>query len=130
MRTAITALVLAALVVTANCNLRVKRIVGGEKAAIPKPLDFAPGVKAALIAQSAKPASPGTTTAKPAKIKISDTIVAIYEEEVTAKIEGVQETDGSVIFKGIRYAENPTGRNRFQVSDRVHKMLRARDEGS
>lgn len=119
MRTAITALVLGALVVAANCNHRVKRIVGGEKAAIPKPLDFAPGVKAALTAQSSKPASPTTTTAKPIKNKISDTIVAIYEEEVTAKIEGVQEADGSVIFKGIRYAEPPTGRNRFQVSDWV-----------
>lgn len=114
---AIVAFVLFALVVAANGNHRVKRIVGGEKAAIPKALDFAPGVKAALTAESSKPALPKSTTARTPQNKIhNDVTVAIYEEEVTAKIEGVKEADGSVTFKGIRYAEPPTERNRFQVS--------------
>lgn len=115
---------------------RVKRIVGGEKAAIPRPLEFSAGVKndQSTAADKKPSTSGGTGTSANAVPKggatdtikseaIDETTVAIYEEDRTAKIHGVKETAAYVAFKGIRYAKPPLEKNRFQVSSEIRYRL-------
>lgn len=105
---------------------RVKRIVGGEQAAIPKLIPnlvqtagSTKGSSSSGNAQSTGSVRAGSSNkaavTTPATDFYSQDSVYIYEEDRDAKIFGVREKDGYISFKGIRYAQPPLGRNRFQV---------------
>lgn len=106
---------------------RVKRIVGGEKAAIPKPISnlvqnventeqsSSSGSVLPGRINSATGSSKGTAATSPSPDYDNQDYVSIYEEDRSSKILGVKEKDGYISFKGIRYAKPPLGHNRFQV---------------
>lgn len=120
-------LIFASCLVLGIRSDRVKRIVGGEKAAIPKPIPNLiqnvettkePGSSGSVLpGKTSSPAgsSKGAATASPSTDYDSQDYVSIYEEDRSSKILGVKEKDGYISFKGIRYAKPPLGHNRFQV---------------
>lgn len=72
------------------CNLRVRRVVGGEVAPVPQE---------------------------------DDPVVFVYKDEHDARVYGKREEPGGYYsFKGIRFAEAPVGRFRFQVKLKVLLM--------
>lgn len=83
------------LSILALCNglSRQKRIVGGYPALVPE--------------------SNGFTISQPPQ-KIGNSI-QVQDDYRSASITGVEEPEGYYAYKGIRYAEPPTGRLRFQV---------------
>lgn len=90
-----------ALNVLAFCDAssRQKRVVGGYPALIPE--------------------ANGFNVSHPAQK--SDNIVFMQDDYRTARIIGTEEPEGYNAFKGIRYAEPPVGRLRFQVRRTVRK---------
>lgn len=74
---------------------RQKRIVGGYPSLIPEADGF-------IISQPSPP-------------KPDNNVVLVEDDYRTARVTGVQEPEGYFAYKGIRYAEPPVGRLRFQV---------------
>lgn len=123
---------------------RVKRIVGGEKAAIPKPISnlvqnventeqsSSSGSVLPGRINSATGSSKGTAATSPSPDYDNQDYVSIYEEDRSSKILGVKEKDGYISFKGIRYAKPPLGHNRFQrpVFAHLKNTIKAFDYGS
>ncbi len=110
-------ILLSFLVLGARCSHRVKRIVGGEKAAIPKPLDVSAIKTAQAPSTSQTRAGVGVAATTAKSDVVGENVVEIFEEDRTSRIEGVKEKDGYISFKGIRYAKPPTEKNRFQVTE-------------
>lgn len=114
---------ISCLVLGASAD-RVKRVVGGQKAAIPQPI---PALSDSVTKTPPTPQRIGTgttssTTGTPVETRTSSSIgtwspdsVSIFEEERTANVYGVREKDGYIAFKGIPYAKPPLNKNRFQV---------------
>lgn len=82
---------------TATASSRRKRIVGGYPALVPE-ADGAPAVSS------------------PRPPRKSDNVVFVQDDYRAATVTGVEEPEGYHAYKGIRYAEPPVGRFRFQVS--------------
>lgn len=86
-----------ALGVLAVCSAsRHKRIVGGYPALVPDANGFA--------------------ASQPVRKNNNDKVVFVEDDYRTATVTGHDEPDGYVAYKGIRYAEPPVGKFRFQVS--------------
>lgn len=101
------------LVSCALANHRVKRIVGGEKAAIPPRLNLDDANLPADDSDSSGPSAVTEENAPTNFIAGGDNVVVIKEDTRNSKVTGVKERNGQISFKGIRYAEPPTKRNRF-----------------
>lgn len=86
-----------ALGVLAVCSAsRHRRIVGGYPALVPDANGFA--------------------ASQPVRKNNNDNVVFVQDDYRTATVTGHDEPDGYVAYKGIRYAEPPVGKFRFQVS--------------
>lgn len=104
------------LVSCAFGNYRVKRIVGGERAAIPPPLDLN-NVNLPDESDSDGPSLIDENTAPNFSNDGLDNVVVTKEETRSSKVTGVKERNGQISFRGIRYAEPPLKRGRFVVSN-------------
>lgn len=100
-----------ALGVLAVCSAasRHKRIVGGYPALVPDANGFA--------AAASQP------------VRKNDNVVFVQDDYRTATVTGHDDPDGYVAYKGIRYAEPPVGKFRFQVSVTAFLPRRSRWEG-
>lgn len=76
-----------------DASSRQKRVVGGYPALIPEANGF----------------SISHPTRNP------DNVIFMQDDYRTAKITGTEEPEGYYAYKGIRYAEPPVGKLRFQV---------------
>ncbi|XP_050433145.1 carboxylesterase 4A [Adelges cooleyi] len=91
-----------------QANLRIKRIVGGYPALVPEgdgvPNDINEKINKTNDNNIIQPSSSTTV----------NNIIYVQDQYRTAEILGVEEPEGVCAFKGIRYAEPPVGRLRFQ----------------
>lgn len=94
---------------------RVKRIVGGLKAAIPPPLNLE-GISAPDESESSDGSFGGESEEPSYSSDGYDNVIVINDETGNSRITGVKESNGQVSFRGIRFAEPPLKRNRFGVS--------------
>ncbi|XP_065212693.1 carboxylesterase 5A isoform X2 [Planococcus citri] len=105
-------IILLCLVSCASANHRVKRIVGGEKAAIPQALNLE-DVNLPDDSESDGPSLIDETESTNFSADGLDYVVVVNEEFRKSKVTGVKERNGQVSFRGIRYAEPPVKRGRF-----------------
>lgn len=106
--------IFSCFVLSIRCeNIRVKRIVGGEKAAIPKPIELPTNKKIDKTSSSSSSSSNSIPTGSE-KVNTDETVF-IYEEERNSEIIGTKGKNSFVSFLGIRYAKPPIDKNRFQV---------------
>ncbi|KAK9504574.1 hypothetical protein O3M35_010880 [Rhynocoris fuscipes] len=80
-----------------NGLIRVKRIIGGSPADIPP----------SAVTNYTRPTTEATLTS-------TEQVIYVKRDERSALVNGVQNDDGTYSFLGIRYAEPPVGRFRFQ----------------
>jgi hypothetical protein len=90
-----TGLAFAVLLTFCDALSRQKRIVGGYPSLIPE--------------------ADGFNVSQPSPSKSDNTVVHVEDDYRTATVTGVLEPEGYYAYKGIRYAEPPVGRLRFQV---------------
>lgn len=104
------------LVSCAYGNKRVKRIVGGLEAAIPPPLNLD---EIQLPDDEIGEGSSADNVNVPSQYSNQglDNVVVTNEETRSSQIKGVQEPQGYISFRGIRYAEPPINRSRFVVGN-------------
>lgn len=80
---------------------RIKRIVGGVPAEVPPNSGTVP--------------NPTSPTAQPPSAETEKPLVFVRKDRRSAVVRGIANEDGSYSFLGIRYAEPPIKRLRFQV---------------
>lgn len=98
---------LAFVVLVSFCDAlsRQKRIVGGYPSLVPE--------------------SDGFNVSQPSR-KPETNVVLVQDDYRSATVTGVEEPEGYHAYKGIRYAEPPVGRLRFQVRRRRAACLLAK----
>lgn len=107
-----TILLLSFVIINVSGGDRVKRIVGGDPASAPPPpgsVDFIDENYPGDV-----PSSTTSTTPEPDFEESQDPIVFTKRGARRAQVTGVNQ-DGYYAFKGIKYAQPPEGRLRFQV---------------
>lgn len=90
-------LALGVLLTFCDALSRQKRIVGGYPSLVPE--------------------ADGFNASQPSR-KSENNVVLVQDDYRSATITGVEEPEGYYAYKGIRYAEPPVGRLRFQVRRR------------